>query len=232
MKFAPCVLIALLVFQSCLILDGSFHEKEIDGISLSMDDNPGLRRSYRAFIDQSSRTIYLSVPDYVDAQRLVPHVTYNGMFLAFDGEPWTKGDPVDLTQNRNVTVMAKDDTWRDYDLVVAQVPASSDKSIVSLTGYIRAAPASYWVFTFQQQDDQSWQSEYLASHTFPTSQMYLQINTTGVKVEVDGRVLLQGTRWEPELSSNLWNFTQTSVLTVTAEDLSVSHHNLVVKRIP
>jgi len=81
LKFAPFILLGLIAFQSCLILDGSFHEKSIDALSLSTTDNPSLRKDYVATILSSTRTIQLRVPDYVDASALVPTIDYRGLTL-------------------------------------------------------------------------------------------------------------------------------------------------------
>lgn len=230
LKFAPCVVLALFAFQSCLVLDGSFQEKEISGLSLSKDDNPGLRKDYRASIDQWSRTIYLSVPDYVDAGVLVPRVDYEGLLLEFDGEPWDEGDAVDLSRDRSLSVRAKNDSELVYSLAVTRVAPTSTKSIVELKGYDSVYEATNGTkhgkgstYFFSRLSDVLW----TYSVRYPSSKIYLQVVTTGIGVSIGDLHMAQGTLEEGFYSANNYIPGTSLTLTVTAEDLSTRDVRLV-----
>jgi len=223
-----------MAFQSCLILDSSLHEKSLNSVALLVADNSALRKDYPVWFVQNTRTVRLDVPDYIDALALVPRVDYEGVAVSFDGEPWVEGLPIDLSRNRRLAVRARDDSEVEYSIEVYRVAASPAKTLVWVNGWSPVDPTpenqgtSYHGVSFRQKSPDTWVG---TIHTrYPAEVIYLQVISTGIRVDIGGRVMVQGDYW-PVSEANRWETSKTSTLTITAEDLSTATVHLELERV-
>jgi len=122
------LLLALPLFSSCLIIDGSFHERSILSFSFSKAANPGLRLPRTATIAEGS--IAIELPDYLDLTSLAPDFTFEGLEVRVGGTLQESGvTKNDFTQPLTYSVLGKDDEWTDYQVKWTVVPASSAKGL-------------------------------------------------------------------------------------------------------
>lgn len=116
--------------SSCLIVDGSFHDKHIDGLWLTVADNPTLRVGYGDGVEGGQKTIALTVPNYFDASHAVLHIDWTGEILRVNGtEVSGPTVTVDLSLSLVLSVAGKDREFREYQVETTAVAPSSVKTV-------------------------------------------------------------------------------------------------------
>jgi hypothetical protein len=228
--------VAALALSSCLILDGSFDDRELMEFGFATDDNPGLRKAYAAEIDEDARTLNVSIPDYADATALVPSFSFDGVAVRVDGVLQVSGESAqDFTRPLTYSVLGKDDKTTDYRVAVQIVPPSSDKSF-TLIGIGPAHPdekGGFWMYDSEMTTSLDGILQNLSEADL--SRLYVAFKTGGVGVSAGATALepasvvrydyyYYGSRFrcEPYSAANWLDFSSPVVFTVTAEDNSTA----------
>lgn len=202
--------------------------------SLSMTNNPTLRRNIGATIDTSAKKVQIEVPNYVVASSLVP--TFGlpvGTSSSVNGTPVISGTtPWDLSKEQSVVLTLKNQT-ATYQVVPIPVPASTVKEVtaLSLYGSVNRAPpflpTSTDKFSVTTAVTGSYaykltkSSYYYGESKISPAMVYLELTTSGISAEVGGKKLALGSVSSTNYSVNNWvDFTSPVVVTITAEDLS------------
>ena len=130
---AACLAAACLLSSACLILDGTFHEHELSAFSFTVANNPSLRLSRVASIDQDERRILISIPNYCDASSMAPDFSFGGAKVLVDGREQISGQTKhDFSKPLVYTVLGKGDQTSDYAVTAQIVLPGSDKSFDSI----------------------------------------------------------------------------------------------------
>ncbi|MDP3177615.1 MAG: hypothetical protein Q8M76_06905, partial [Spirochaetaceae bacterium] len=126
------LLVSLLPLASgCLILDGSFREREMDSFCFRPTDNPSLLGTYYAEIDSTAGEIHIRLPDTIDATSLAPEFTFHGVKVLVGGREQENGvSRQDFTRPLTYSVLGMDDESTDYRIVVNIAPPRGNKGFV------------------------------------------------------------------------------------------------------
>lgn len=103
----------------------SSSDKQITSFKLLAEDNSALSSDVDGTIDETAKTISLSVPYGTDKTSLVPTIAFSGDSIS----PESKTE-ADFSNSVNYTVTAADGTTQEYVVTVTTM-ASADKSITS-----------------------------------------------------------------------------------------------------
>ncbi|HCM28592.1 MAG TPA: hypothetical protein DIC34_19015 [Treponema sp.] len=123
---AACAFLA-----SCLILDGSFNDRELVSFSFTKAANPGLRLARVGTIDKEAGTIRIEIPDYMDAKSMAADFGFEGFEVRVGGRVQESGvTRNDFTRPVVYEVVGKDDEATAYRVEVTIVPARTEKSLV------------------------------------------------------------------------------------------------------
>ena len=91
--------------------------KDLQAISITSSENEGLAENSIGVI--SGNLVYLTVPDNVAGQKLVPTISISeGAVAAIDGVTLEKGMAVDLLDAQNLVVTAEDGSTKTYAMLV------------------------------------------------------------------------------------------------------------------
>jgi len=221
------IAIACLSISSCLILDGSFHERKLTSFEFTTEANPGLRIARVASIDEEAGLIEVSLPDYLDLASLSPTFEFKGCEVSVGGVRQESGiSSQDFSKPLVYSVLGYDDAVREYSMQVQVVPPSAEKNFVSFN--LSESFGSYWLTFFSGKAPPD-------NHPIPYSGSYWNYarNLSNIlvnfeadcwKVAVDGMELtpMSADRSNVECESNILDYSGTVSFVVTAEDGSTA----------